>query len=252
MRYQLRHVPGARPRYLRVSRTSEQIGMNPQARSAQEAALPVPPAPSTTRPAEWRRGRRGSAGGPHHGRRRRVEQLDGQLPPIDQAASEDHHPDVVAVDLDDPAVMRGPLHTCVVVEVAAPLESLAGPAGRDEHDVQRSDLEVRTGDGAQDVGLGERRRSRRRPAPPARPDRRQPARRRARARPARVPAASGGSTSYPPSAGGNDSPAARSRMRRNGCSVMAWVSGRHLCHRRFWAPSLTGVGENGTQIEQVG
>ena len=48
-----------------------------------------------------------------------VEQLDGELPPIDEAATEDDQPDVVSVDLDVPAVMRRSPHPWVVVEVAA-------------------------------------------------------------------------------------------------------------------------------------
>ena len=136
-------------------RTSEQTGTKPQARKARsDAAFPGAtwaqhhsPGGIAARPA--RINRRPSPRPPAAGL---ISSTDSS-PTIDQATTEDHEPDLVAVDLDVPAVVGGTLNPRMVVEVVAPFESLAIATGRDEHDVQGSDLELRTGDGAKDVGL---------------------------------------------------------------------------------------------------
>ena len=119
-----------------VIRTSEPIGVKPQARKARsERALPG---------ATWAQhhsptGTHAQAGGdqPPPGarrRRRRVEQLDRQLAPADETAAEDDHAVGFDDDLDVAAVAQRPLHSGVLGErphrAASPVAPRAPPTPR--------------------------------------------------------------------------------------------------------------------------
>ena len=85
--------------------------------------------------------------------RRRVEQLDGQLPAAGQPGADDHQAVVVAVHLDVVAVLVRPLHARVVVEVGASRQHRTDLAAAHEQGVERPDLPARPGQPPQHLGV---------------------------------------------------------------------------------------------------